>query len=338
MTSELGLDAEITRLHGLVSGARRAMLTGPMDADGDSVGATLALASVLRAARPGLEVVCVTGSPIPHRYRFLDGAERFVGPEGVSGGFDLAFLLDGVRHRIGPVGEVFDAAGTRVLIDHHWSSNPGDYDLALLDVGRASTCEIVHEIATHPLFAVPVDRAMARQLYTGIAFDTGTFRYSCTTPQTLRLAADLLQTGIDAQQIVEKVFLDATHADTLFRGRVMSAIELAAGGRIAHACASYALLTETGAGPEGTEGLINSLVFIAGVEVAALFVERQPEHFKVSFRSRGGVNVAAVARQLSAEGGGHDRAAGVTLDGPRDAVVERVLTILRARLPAAASP
>jgi bifunctional oligoribonuclease and PAP phosphatase NrnA len=323
----------IERLHPRVVEARRALLTGPVDADGDSVGASLAMATVLRHVNPTLEVVVVSGSPIPERYRFLDGADAIVAPDALRGTFDLALLLDGVRHRIGDVGAFFDAAGTRVLIDHHWSSSPDEYDLALLDVKRASTCEIVFDVASHPRFQCPVDDIMATQLYTGIAFDTGTFRYSCTTPDTMRLAARLLETGIDAQRIIERVFLDSRYRDIRFRGRVMATIERSEDGRIAHAAIPTALVEDSGAGPEGTEGLINALVFIIGVEVAALFVEKPDGQVKVSFRSRGGVNVAQLARDLSPLGGGHDRASGVTLGGSLDQVRTAVLTRLQPMMP-----
>jgi len=324
----------ISELHGIVKRSRRALLTGPVEVDGDSIGATLALASILERANPALEVVAVSAIPLPRRYRFLDGSDRFVPPSAVSGDFDLAFLLDGVRHRIGEVGPTFDAATVRVLVDHHISSDPADYDMALLDSHRASTCDIVYDVARHPRFDVPVDRAMAAQLYTGIAFDTGVFRYSCTTPGTFRLAAELLETGIDAQQIVERVFLDAEYDDTIFRGRVMSDIRLAGGGKIAYACVPHTLREETRATPAATEGLINSLIFVEGVEVAALLNERKGGVIKLSFRSRGRVNVAQVASSLHPEGGGHDRASGVTLRGSMDEVLQRVLAEVTPRLPA----
>ena len=333
MSEAIDWSATIAELHGIVTRSRRALLTGPVEVDGDSIGATLALATILERANPDLEVVAVSAVPLPERYRFLDGADRFVAPPAVTGTFDLAFLLDGVRHRIGKVGPTFDAADVRVLVDHHISSDPADYDMALLDSRRASTCDIVFDVARHPLFDVPVDRAMAAQLYTGIAFDTGVFRYSCTTPDTLRLAAVLLETGIDAQQIVERVFLDSEYDDTIFRGRVMSDIRLVGDGKIAYACVPRALREETRATGAATEGLINSLIFIDGVEVAALLNERVDGVVKLSFRSRGRVNVAQVASSLSPEGGGHDRASGVTLRGTMDEVLEQVIAAVLPRLP-----
>ena len=329
----MDLITAMDRLGPMVQRARRALLTGPVEVDGDSLGATLALASVLRAVNPGLDVFTVSAAPVPRRYTFLHGIDRMVSPVELEGPFDLAFLLDGVRHRIGAVGEHFDSAATRVLVDHHVSSDPDEYDLALLDVHRASTCEIIFDLARHPEFDVEVDRNMAQQLYTGIAYDTGTFRYSCTTPDTLHLAARLLQTGIDAQQIIERVFLDASFAETVFRGQVMSGIELAAGGQVAHASISLELLARSEVAEGATDGLINSLVFIEGVEVAFLLVERRPGVVKVSFRSRGAVNVAQVARDLSPMGGGHDRAAGVTLEGDRAEIHRRVLRRVLAEIP-----
>ncbi len=334
MSNAVDLSSGIVDLHGIVTGSARALLTGPTEVDGDSIGASLALARVLEHAHPELDVVVASPAPVPRRYRFLDGVERVVLPQDLAGPFDVAFLLDGVRHRIGEVGPHFDAAGVRVLVDHHMSSEPADYDLALLDGRRASTCEIVDEIARHPLFGVPLDRAMAQQLYTGIAFDTGVFRYSCTRPDTLRLAAKCLETGIDAQQIVERVFLDSLHVDTVFRGRVLSDIQLAANGRLAYACIPLSLRAETRATSEATEGLINSLIFIEGVEVAAVLSERPGGVVRISFRSRGRVNVARVAAELSHEGGGHDRASGVTLQGSIDEALRLAIDQVVPRLPA----
>ncbi len=315
-----------------VSGARRALLCGPVEVDGDSIGACLALASVLRGVNDRLETVVAAVGPIPRPYSFLVGVDQFVGPEDVIGSFDLAFVLDGVRHRIGDLGAAFDSASTRVLVDHHVSSDPSGYDLSLLDPSSASTCEMVYAIARDPRFDVPVDRAMAQQLYTGIAYDTGVFRYSCTTPDTLRVAAELLETGIDAQQIIERVFLDTPYEDTLFRGRILSGARRAAGGEIALASVPLALREACSVGDGATDGVVNGLVFIEGVEVGCLLVERPGGWVKLSLRSRGRVNVAAVARSLADTGGGHDRAAGVTLEGTLDEVEARIEARLRAAL------
>lgn len=322
----------ISRLHPRVLEARRALLCGPVEVDGDSIGACLALAAVLRRVNPALETVVASAEAIPRQYAFLPGVDEFVRPAAVRGAFDLALVLDGVRHRIGDVGETFDAASTRVLVDHHQSADPRDYDLALLDPLRASTCEIVHQIARHPLYDVPLDRDLAQQLYTGMAYDTGVFRYSCTTPATLRVAAELLEAGIDAQQIIERLFLDTPFEETLFRGRILASAQRFDGDRIAVARVPLSLRDACAVGPGATDGVVNDLVFVVGVEVGCLLVEQAPGRVKVSMRSRGGVNVAVVARGLSASGGGHERAAGVTLDASLDEVTERVVGSLRRAL------
>ena len=314
----------IERLATVVKKARRVLLAGPVDADGDSIGASLALAEVLRRVHPGLVAIVASGAPVPARYGFLDGVDQVAGPDELEGPFDVAIVLDGVRHRIGDIGPFFDAADCQVLVDHHRSSNPADYHLAIWDAQRSSTCELVHEIACHPSFDVPLDGSIAEQLYTGIAFDTGTFRYSNTTPETMRIAATMLSLGIDAQRIIERLFLDTRLEDAVLRGRVLAAVQLDESARVAHGCVTTALIKETGATSEATEGLVSSLVFIEGVQAAALFIE-QPERIRVSMRSRGQVDVAAIARRLSPQGGGHDRAAGMTLDGSLDEIVERVV-------------
>ncbi len=320
----------ISLLHPRVLDARRALLCGPVEVDGDSIGACLALAAALRQANPKLETVVVSAGPIPRPYAFLSGVDEFVRPSRARGPFDLAFVLDGVRHRIGDVGAAFDRATTRVLVDHHESADPRDYDLALLDPGRASACEIVHEIARHPLFDVPLDRDMAQQLFAGIAYDTGVFRYSCTAPSTLRVAAELLETGIDAQQIIERLFLDTPFEETRFRGRILASAQRTSSGRIALAQVPLSLRDACAVGAGATDGVVNGLVFVVGVEVGCLLVERPGGEVKISLRSRGKVNVSGIARQLSASGGGHERAAGATLEGTLEEVTERVTAAIEA--------
>ncbi len=326
------LTQTIERLAAEVKGARRVLLAGPTDADGDSVGASLALAEVMRRCNPSLVAVVASGAPIPRRYHFLEGCDSVVGPDELEGPFDMAIVLDGVRHRIGDVGPAFDAAPCHVLVDHHRSSDPGDYHLPIWDAARSSTCEIVHEIAGHPSFAVPLDRILAEHLYAGIVFDTGAFRYSNTSPETLRAAAAMLEQGIDAQRIIERLFLDTRAEDMVLRGRVMADVQLDTSGKVAHGCVTLERMRETRATGEATEGLVSTLVFIEGVQAAALFIELPAGGIRVSLRSRGQVDVAGIARRLSSRGGGHDRAAGLTLDGPLDGAVQRVIEQLRAGL------
>jgi len=323
------------RFHDLAAGSSRALLTGPSEADGDSIGAGLALQRVLAHALPRLEVDVVYHSPVPERYRFLPGAERVLTAGQVTAGppYDLAVLLDGVRHRLGDVAQLFDTARTRVLVDHHRSTDPKEYDFALLEPDLAATCELVFHLARSERFRAPVDRALATNLYAGIVFDTGTFRYSCTTPGTLRVAAELIETGIDFQAITERILLDMPYEATLFKGRVLEGARVAASGRVAWAQAPRRLFEEVGAAPDATEGVINHLIFIQGVEVALLFVEKDPHTLKVSFRSRGSVNVAEAARLLHPTGGGHDRASGVTLAGTLDEWIPRVVEHVCAMLP-----
>ncbi len=322
-------------LHALASGSRRVLLTGPADADGDSLGAGLALAEVLRRTFPGLTAEVVYHYPVPERYRFLPGAGGVIGVTEASarGPYDLAILLDGARHRLGDVGTVFDAATSRVLIDHHRSGSPEGYDLAILEPDMAATCEMIYDLIIRAPFSASVDAELAVNLYAGIIFDTGTFRYSCTAPSTLRVAAALVETGIDFQAIVEKILLDTPFEATVFRGRVLTEARMGAGGRMAWAVAPLSLFRETGSGPDATEGIINHLVFIEGVDVAMFFVERERGGVKVSFRSRGVVNVAQAARHLHPTGGGHDRASGVTLAGTLEEVVPRVTGYIGSLLP-----
>ena len=156
-----------------------------------------------------------------------------------------------------------------------------------------------------------------------MVFDTSIFRYRLTRPQTLRGAARLLETGIDHARIVEDVLLQQKADKVRLKGRMIDKMQLDAGGRFAWA----ALTAEEVNGAE-TGGLVDDLVFVEGVEVGALLVGRGDGTVKLSLRSRGGVDVSAVARTCNPQGGGHTRAAGALFRCPLDEASARAVRIV----------
>ena len=303
----------------LVERAQRVLLTGPDDVDGDSLGSSLALARVLRA-RFGVEVD-VAGEAGP-RYAWMPDVEENLGDDQL-GDYDLVVVLDGDRHRL-PEGaaRAFSEAGARAIVDHHGSTRSDGYDVAVLDPLAASTCEMVLDLAD--AWGAALDADLATLLYVGILFDTGGFRYSNTSPSTHRAAARLLATGISHADIAIRVLMERSRAGSLLKARLVSEIQFHADGRLA-----------LGAGPHDLDGIVEAILYIEGVEMAVLATERGPDKVKLSLRSRGGVDVAALAHQLHPSGGGHAKAAGVvlnesialvreTLAGRLAAVLERV--------------
>jgi phosphoesterase RecJ-like protein len=320
--------ADAHQLTRALAGARTVLLTAPLDLDGDAVGAVLALERAIRTRWPAIEVRIVTDEAVPSRYMFMAGArEKFeraaeVPPEPV----DLAIVCDGDPGRLGAATAHYSAARARGQVDHHKSSDPKKVDVSLIDPEAASTTELVLQLCDH--WGVALDAELAAPIYAGLVFDTNVFRYRLTRPLTLRAAARLMETGIDHALIVERVLLDQPLSKALLRGRMLARMQTVLDGRLA-----WAVLTQEETDTVETGGLVDDLVFIEGVEVAALLMERGDRHVKLSLRSRGGVDVSALAKRLAPKGGGHARAAGATLEKSSAEAVADIVAAVGALLP-----
>lgn len=290
--------------------ADRVLLTGPVDPDGDSIGACLALARGIRARHPHA-TVHVAGDP-GYRYGWLSGADAMVPDKAVRPDYDVCLVLDGDRGRLErPVETAFAAARVVCIVDHHASTQPDNYDLHLLDPTAASTCQMVYPLLR--LWGIALDRSLAEQLYVGILFDTGGFRHANASPATHRLAARLLEQGIDHARICIRVLSERSPSGLTLLGTVLQEAEQRAGGTVGLGQVSQATVAALGAHPEDLEGVVDALLHVRGVEVACLLIERGPRRVRLSLRSRSVVDVAALAAQLGPGGGGHARAAGVQL-------------------------
>jgi bifunctional oligoribonuclease and PAP phosphatase NrnA len=321
----------------LASRSRRILITGPRDVDGDSLGACLALARVLED-RTDAELVIA--AEVGWRYVDLPWAERCLLDHEIQGPFDLAVVLDGDRRRLSEgIAPLFLEATHQAVIDHHRSTTGQGYDVALVDDSAASTAELVHALLD--CWQVRIDADLARCLLTGVAFDTGGFRHNNTTPQTLRLAADLVEAGAAYSPVVVRTACERRKAGLLLLGHALHHAEFHVDDRLVVAVVRRAKLAEVGARLGDLDFIVDQLLYVQGVEVAVLAVERgsdqQPE-LKLSLRSRGGADVCSIAAALHPGGGGHERAAGAVLDGPADRVLaERVLPLVRQELAAVAA-
>ncbi len=311
-----------------VRSSRRVLLTGPEGPDGDSIGACLALQRVFAALAPEVHVD-VAGDP-GFRYAWMAGASAMVADADV-GQYDGVVVLDGDRTRLAPsVLRAFVSAGWTGLIDHHRSSGTDGYTLPWLDAAAESTCVMVRRLLGH--WGVALDRAYAEALYTGIIYDTGAFRYSNTRAGTHTIAAELLAHGIEHWKICERVLMDRRLSGLRLQARVCETSRGLAGGRVLVGVCTRAAMAELGAEDQDVDGIVDALQHVQGVELAALLVERKEGRCKVSLRSRGGADVAALAQRLSVHGGGHAKAAGATLAMSIAEAVERVEAALVAEL------
>jgi bifunctional oligoribonuclease and PAP phosphatase NrnA len=308
----------------LVLAARRILLTGPIDPDGDSIGACLALARLIRGVSSA--EVDVVGEPAP-RYQWMPDVGTMLRDDQVAARYDLAVVLDGDRTRLPPqVSRAFEASAQRAIIDHHRSTVTDGYHLAWLDRTSASTTAMVHDLVA--AWGLTLDCDLAALLYAGLVFDTGGFRHSNTTPATLRRAADLLETGIDNSSIAVAVLLERRPEGLRLMAETLAGARLMGGGRANVAVIRLADLARCGADKGDVEGIIESLLYVYGVDVACLVVERSDDNTnpltRLSLRSRSDVDVSLLARDAAPGGGGHARAAGAALKQSLTQVMERL--------------
>lgn len=278
------------------------ILTAHVNPDGDAIGSVLGLAHFLMER--GKKVRLLLDDDIPNRYALLPGYELFSKPaEGERYQADLLVVLDASLDRIGKVREAVEA---RILnIDHH-PTNDGQAELLYLDGDSAATAEIVFSLLelAQTDFTLP----MAKALYTGIATDTGFFRFSNTTPYTMRAAASLLEAGVEPNVISEAMEIRPySHVKGL--ADALQNIELWHKGRAAGVFLTYEQMQSI----EATDSLIDMLRTIEGVEIATVLKYKDEKQARVSMRSQG-TDVSAVATKFG--GGGHLRAAGCGIDKP----------------------
>lgn len=295
------------------------VLAGHRDPDGDSLGSALALAAGLEQL--GKKAVVVSTDEIPVAYRRLPGMERIVRTGRLPEGHPVAILVEcnGIE-RSGLDG--FEGR-TLVNIDHH-ANNPRFADLNWIDPDVAAVGVMVHEL----LVALGVDLTpeIATQIYLAILTDTGSFRYSNTDARTLRLAAELVDHGVDPAAVASAVYENVPVEKVRLRAEALATLTLEDDGRVAWMHLDHEALRRAGPTPD-TEGIVNQARAVAGVEVALLFKEAEPDGYRVSLRSDHRVDVAAVAAIFG--GGGHPRAAGCAVPGSFEEVWQRVLGAVR---------
>ncbi len=290
--------------------------------DGDAVGAALAVAQYCELI--GRPYTLVNDDPIPARYNFLPGVDRFRRTDDVEGTFACAVALDCADYRrLGDVPALLSAQHTLVNIDHHETNN-GYGTVALVEPEASATCLVLYRLFCAA--DVPIGHALALALYTGIVFDTGGFRYNNTTPEIHQVAADLLTRGIEPFMVADRVLEAMTREQAELVRLGLSTLAVDATGRIAHVIVTSDMMRSSGAEESDADVLLPYTRSLSGVEVGILFRERPDGSVKVSLRSREQVDVAAIALQFS--GGGHVRASGCNVDAPIGDAVERVLKVV----------
>ncbi|MGE5408869.1 MAG: DHH family phosphoesterase, partial [Syntrophothermus sp.] len=268
--------------------------------------------------------------PLPIEYRFLPLEEVFHEQPADMADRTVVFLDCGNIDRM-PV-EFLTTGGNDVInIDHH-HDNTRFGDVNLVDVGASCTAEIVYELAMRMELLITPETASA--LYVGLITDTGNFMYDNTTARTHRIAAELLEAGVDVDDTYRRLYEHVPIEKLHLVSRALASIRRLCGERLAASYITAADYAETGAGEEMTEGIIDHLRSLEGIKVAVMvrdLADRGNAARKVSLRSSDGeVDVSAIARKHG--GGGHKRAAGFSTDLEFDDLVAFVCDEVVAQL------
>ncbi|MDR3775804.1 MAG: bifunctional oligoribonuclease/PAP phosphatase NrnA [Terracidiphilus sp.] len=289
--------------------------------DGDAVGSMLATGMLLQ--QMGKYADLVTVDRVPDIYRDLPGVDAIRSALHVHGPYDAVILLEcDSLDRASLTGmEKFFL----INIDHHLSGLPFA-DLNWIDYQAASAGELVYELVKAA--GATITPQMATCLYTTVLTDTGGFCYGATRAATFALARDLVLAGADPIRIAQSVFYSASTSKMLLLGAALS--NLKREGRLAWLWITHQDMVRACAAEEDCEGIVNFAACISGVEAAAFLRELPERRIRLSLRSRGTVNVAAIAERLG--GGGHKNAAGCTLDGPLPNALDTILSELRPTL------
>ncbi|KRT75183.1 MAG: phosphoesterase RecJ-like protein [Candidatus Rokubacteria bacterium CSP1-6] len=315
-------------LVGLLRAPRgRVLLLGTVQPDGDLLGSQIGLGLALATA--GAAVTLAGPHAVPEVFGFLPGAALVERWERAPGSFDLVILVDCPDpSRTNGLLEGSRGPATRVVsIDHHPDSRRYA-DVHWVEPTASATGEMVYDLLQ--ALGLKVTPEIATNLYTSIHTDTGSFRYSNTTPRALRIAADLVAHGARPELVAGALYEGRRPEDLHRLGEVLARVEVSPDGRVAW------LALPAGSVPEAfvtAEDLVNYPRSIASVKVAALFREIGPGSVKVSLRAKGEVNVGRIAAAFG--GGGHTNAAGCTIAGSlaeaRDAILKAVAEALGKR-------
>lgn len=297
------------------------LIVSHVQPDGDAVSSTLAVGWLL--SRLGKNFTMINEGVIPKRMKILWHSEELLDmsetqPQRM---FSQIICVDCADFdRVGRTRQLFSEDAMIVNIDHHPTNNRyGTVNLVLPEA--AATAEILFDLIN--LFEVEWDAEAATAIYTGLLTDTGGFRYSNTSPKVMEIASKLLSYGVNGPELAETFLEEMTLPQMKVLVQALNTLEMTSDGKIAWVYVTPEHMLESGAENEDLEGIVNYPRNIQGVEVGILFKSLNSGAVKVSLRSAGKVDVAALAQAFG--GGGHVRAAGCRIEGKLEAIITEVV-------------
>ncbi len=300
----------------LLKNAAKICIVGHVKPDGDCIGSCLGLRNYLFDCFPDLHVD-VYLETYRDVYQYMRFAEEVLHEETPKCVYDLGIALDCSEGRIGAGKGCFASAGKTVCIDHH-ISNVGFADVNLILPHASSTAEVLCG-----LFEMEkISKETAECLYTGISHDTGIFKYSNTSGRTMRIAADLMEKGVDFTRILNETILEQEYRKNRFFGFCLYQSQRILDGFCIWSSVSREQMEQMGVSDRDTSGIVEKLRDTKGADCAFFLYETEPNLYRVSMRSKGKIDVSRICGQFG--GGGHVQAAGCSIAGTPEQIAAMV--------------
>jgi len=297
--------------------AKKVAITGHVNPDGDCIGSVLAIYNYISTVYPEIKLSAYL-EEFSDKFMFLKNSENIKQSVEEDEEFDLLICVDSADiQRLGFSEVLLQKSKGSINIDHH-VTNTKFTDETCLEADASSTAEVIYTL----LNKEKIDKAVAECLYTGMVHDTGVFRYSCTSPETMRIAADLMEKGIDYTTIVDESFYEKSYLQNQILGRTLLESILILDGKCIFSYVNRKMMNFYEVTKKDLDGIIEQLRQTRGVEVAIFLYEVETQKYKVSLRSKTKVDVSKIAAFFG--GGGHVRAAGCTMDGTVHDIVNNI--------------
>jgi phosphoesterase RecJ-like protein len=334
-TAELSKSKEFQSFKQAVLDAKRVLISTHALPDGDGLGAESALFHYLKRAKKACKVY--NPDPLPKRYRFLDPkGQTLLGPGEIEAWdqFDLWIIVDtNDPRRLGPLWPELNLRAKRIIFLDHHPEIEGTHSIqyppnasVVCDVRSSSIGEMLHRVFGE-LGLAKMNSDIALGLYVSVMTDTNSFRYARTTPAAHRIAGEMIENGVNPEEVYQNIYSSKELSHLHLLGRILQDTKATPSGEIAWIEMGLELRKTHKASADDTQSFLNLLLLLKDAEVVCLFREEDDGKIRVSIRSKGKIVVNRIAMELG--GGGHDYAAGLALSAPLAKTVEAVVSRLQ---------
>ena len=309
-----------------IKNSDRIVLSTHMNPDGDGLGSAVAMHSYI--SNLGVDCRIIQISNFPDQYSFLNDRNiietyDLTIHDSWLAEVDLALIFDiGAYNRLGPLGDRLFSNKTKVInIDHHPKLNDERFYEHYINIEAAATGEMVYDFLQEN--QINMNEVIAKGIYTAVMTDTGSFRHNNTNQKSHKIAMDCLAYDIDNSKIYQSIYENKSVAQIFLLAKVIDNLRFDLDGKVASFIISKNMINDSGITPDEVDGFTDFVRSINRVEVAIMVCENELEKCRINFRSKGKYTINNIAKEFG--GGGHKFAAGATVEGKTDIVLQKIL-------------